>query len=181
MSKVKKVRRHILVDANNFANPETGETLSSELNDKVSIKAEEETDLITISSDEYIVFDSKAMIFICSILSKPDVEKVFRMSNMVKTDCSILYQNNNTPHDTKSLSISLNFSQDELRRLIKRLVSANILAYTVCAPTGFTRKIYMLNPFLARKRKTIHCELQEIFSDLSDDKVQMRIKENLNN
>ncbi len=43
--------------------------------------------------------------------------------------------------------------------------------YMVCAPTGFVQKIYVLNPYIARKRRVMNCELMIAFCDVTKDVI----------
>lgn len=166
-----KLKKQSSIHPSDYVNTETGELLSSEVNNKVNITIKEDTGLFTISSDEYVTFDSKAMAYICSQLNKSDIARVFKMSDMVKGNCSILYQDNNFPHTTETLSSQLSITEHEFYAVVRRLVKSNILAYTICAPSGFTQKIYMLNPYIARKRKNLNCELKEFFRDVTINKI----------
>ena len=160
----KQSRRH----AAEYVNAETGETLASEAKDGITIKMTEDTKYFTIDSDEYVVFDSKAINYLAKELAKSDMARVLRLGNMVKGDCSIICQDNNKPHDSETLPKVLDdMSHDEFYKMVRKLVSKNILAYCVCAPSGFVQKIYMLNPYIARKRKVLNCELNTFFKDVT--------------
>jgi hypothetical protein len=63
----------------------------------------------------------------------------------------------------------LNLNERELYRLINRLTKQNILAYAVCAPSGYLQKIIMLNPYIARRRTQFADELNVIFSDITNN------------
>jgi hypothetical protein len=154
---------------NEYVNTETGETLGSETNDKISITMKEATGLFEIDSNDYIVFDSGAIAYLESVLGNADVQRVNRMARMLKTDCSILCQDNNHPHSPETLSVIFNLSKNKFYEMIRRLVSKNILSYCVCAPSGYVQKIYMLNPYIARKRKNFNCELLVFFRDITKE------------
>lgn len=152
-----------------YANVDTGELLSSETKEGISISMKEKTNQFIINSDEYVVFDSNAIQYLIKYASKGDVTRVFTMSDMVKGDCSIICQGNNHPHTPETLCGILNLTINEWYVIVRRLVKLNILAYTICAPSGYVQKIYMLNPYIARKRKTINCELNIFFRDVTKD------------
>lgn len=171
MNKTKIRKLQVPRNPEDYVNKETGELLSSELREGVSITVNEKTNQFIINSNEYVVFDSEAIIFLSQCLSRPDMARVLSLSNMVKGDCSVIYQNNNHPHTPETLSSSLDVCLNEWYLLVRRLVKKNVLAYAVCAPSGFVQKIYMLNPYIARKRKVINCELQSFFRDVTKDLV----------
>lgn len=167
MTKIKSVKNKVKKDIEKYVNIDTGETLQSELIcGKETIIAKKDTDLFTIESKEFIVIESKAMIYLSKILTASEFEKVLCMANMVKTEFNILF-NYNIPHTPDTLSKELQLTVDNLTRLIKKLHKKGILAYIVSYKSGYLQKIYMLNPTVARKRKTFHNDLLEIFEDLS--------------
>lgn len=163
----KKVTKLAKVHPSDYVNHTTGENMASEHNKKISVTMREDTGHFTVNSDNYVVFDQGAMEYVQGAIAKVDVGKVFKMSTMLKGDCSVLYQNNNHPHNANTLPVILDMSQDKFYNLVRRLVSKGILAYAVCAPSGFTQKIYMLNPYIVRKKKTFNNELMVWFSDVS--------------
>ncbi len=162
-----KISKPATVHPSDYVNKETGETMDSECKDNVKLSVREGTDLFTVSTNNYIVFDADAMAYMQSTLAKTDVSRVFTMTGMLRTDCSVLYQSNNHPHNSSTLPVVLNMSQDKFYKMVRRLVSKGILAYAVCAPAGYTQKIYMLNPYIARKRKTFNNELNTWFRDIT--------------
>lgn len=166
-TRIRKISSKII--PSNYANIDTGETLSSETKDKVSITLKESTGQFIINSNEYVTFDSAAMEYLARELSHTDIGKIFHISNLVKGDCSIVCQGNNYPHTPETLSLSLDMHINKFYEFVRKLVKKNILAYCVCSPSGFVQKIYMLNPYIARKRKTINCELITFFRDITKD------------
>lgn len=152
-----------------YINPETGETLASECNGNISVTLKEGTDQFVINSDDYVIFDVGAMEYLNRVITKADTSRVHTMSRMLKTDCSVVCQANNHAHTADTLPVILNLSQNKFYAMVRRLVSKNILAYCVCAPSGYTQKIYMLNPYIARRRKVFNCELQTFFRDVTKD------------
>jgi hypothetical protein len=172
MQTIKKLKTQSKRFPNEYVNIETGETLASEATTNVHITMKEDTQYFTIDSDEYIVFDSGAMEYLNRVLPKSDMARVLQMGNMVKGDCSILFQKNNIPHDSNTLPNALQLSQDKFYKMARTLVKKGILSYCVCAPSGYVQKIYMLNPYVARKRKVLNCELNTIFKDISKPENQ---------
>jgi len=163
----RKISSNITPDE--YVNRDTGELLSSEVNDKISLTIREDTNQFIINSDEYVVFDSDAIYYLTNYLSSTDRGKIMTIANMVKGDCSVVCQNNNHPHTPETLSVTLDMSLNKFYCFIRKMTKRNILAYTICAPSGFLQKIYMLNPYIARKRKTINCELNHFFRDLTKE------------
>lgn len=157
----KKVEAHTKIDYSKYVNSETGESLDSELKGKTTITAKEGTNHYVINSDDYVVFDSAAIEYLMQNLNNSDMAHVVKISKMVKTDCSVLFQPCNLPHSAETLSVTLDMELSSFYKFVSRLVKKGILAYCVCAPSGYVQKIYILNPYIARKRKTVNCFLFE--------------------
>lgn len=62
------------------------------------------------------------------------------------------------------MSELLEFDKNKFYKMIRKMVKLGIIAYIVCAPSGFIKKVYMLNPTIARKGKKYH-EVIDIFPD----------------
>lgn len=166
-TKLRRVTKTIEVD--DYVNHKDGTLLSSEFENKVSITIKEKTNQFIINSDEYVVFDSEAIIYLTNYLTNTERGKLFVIANMVRGDCSVLCQNNNHPHTPETLSLTLDMEISKFYKFVRTMVKKGILAYCVCAPSGYLQKIYMLNPYVARKRKTINCELNTFFRDITQD------------
>lgn len=156
--------------ADEYINAKTGETLDSEMKNDGAAYTKEPTGKFSIKSDNYVSFDSGAIEYLLNALNKPDVSRVFYMSKMLHGECSVLYQKNNRPHTSETLYTVLDMSHDEFYKMVKRLIKAGVLAYCVCAPSGYIEKVYMLNPYIARKKRVLSCEILTFFSDVTKSK-----------
>jgi len=164
----RKIRRAIPIDLGQYVNLETGETLASE---GVIVMRNEETGLVTISSSEYANIDSVAFDYICGILNDADVAKVCKMAQMTKTALNLLYSRNNQPHSARTLQVALSIRSERMFfALIERLKRAGVIYVLDGLILGEVRKVYMLNPFLARKRKTIVDWVADKFGELGQEK-----------
>lgn len=166
MSTIKKKKITSKLPVEMYANTETGETLASELGKTISISVKQDTDQFIINYDNFVTFQDSAMYYIANVLTKSEVSLVFTMSRMLKTDCCILSQENNHPHNSETLQCELNLELSKFYALVRKLVKKGILAYCVCAPSGYVQKIYMLNPHIAKKRVTVNCALDVFFKDI---------------
>lgn len=167
MQITKRVKKQSKVDPTQYVDRDNGTNMAEKCNENVSISLKEDTGQFTVDTDNYIVFDADAMEYVQNAVAKADIGRVFKLSGMIRTDCSVLYQNNNHPHNANTLPTVLDMSQDKFYTMVRRLVSKGILAYAVCAPSGYTQKIYMLNPYIARRRKTFNNELLVLFRDVT--------------
>jgi hypothetical protein len=102
------------------------------------------------------------------MLSEVEYAKVMKLIDQVRTPFNILYDLH-APHTPESLSTYLDYSLERFYTLIKKLVKKGIMAYIVCAPSGYIKKVYMLNPTFARKGKRYNKYLADVFPDLRKD------------
>lgn len=173
MNKTKQRKISSKIIPGEYVNVNTGETLASEVNDNISITIKEGTNQFVINSDNYVTFTKEAIEYLYRELSSTDIGKITTISNMLKTDCSIICQENNHPHTPETLSIKLDMNLNKWYEFVRKMVKKNILAYCTCAPSGYIQKIYMLNPYIARKRTTFNCELSTFFRDVTKDNVML--------
>jgi hypothetical protein len=153
----------------NYVNTETGEVLTSEISKGISITLKENTNQFIINSNNYITFTKEAIEYLSREVSNNELFKITTMANMLRTDCAIVCQENNHPHTPDTLSLSFDMCINKWYEFVRKMVKKNILSYCVCAPSGYVQKIYMLNPYIARKRTTFNCELSSFFRDVTKD------------
>jgi hypothetical protein len=146
---------------------ETGQLAKLDKGESVILKKKKDT--FVMNYDNYVSFTPQAIEYLIVNCKKADIAKVLSISSTLKTEFCISYLDNNIPHNANSLCSFLDMTQDEFYRLVKRLVTKGVLAYTVCAPTGHVQKIFMLNPYIAKKRNEISNELKVMFRDITKD------------
>jgi len=163
---IQQLNRKIQIDPTKYANIETGELLSEEKQNIRSVNIPD-PNLVIIHSDEYVIIDSEALRYIQTICSKPDLEKIQRMANMVKGCYNLLHDKQEIPHNPASLQNELNYDESEFSRFMKRLLNKSIIYYIEGYKNNRKCKWIMLNPTLARKAKTYHKDCLSVFEDLS--------------
>lgn len=166
MSKIKKATINETLDLSKYHNSETGELLSSELvGEGKKITIEKDTGMMVVNSDDYAVIDSKAFLQLIEELNNADLAHVVKMFPLTKTEMNIIY-NNNVPHTNATLQEYLKIgSQSKFSNLVKRLIKVGVIYQIKGNIYGRVRTIYMLNPFISRKRKTISEDLTTIFKN----------------
>lgn len=165
MTKITPVTIKRQIDLSKYHNAETGEVLDSELKAGTTITVKEKTNLVTITSENYAVIDSEALLVMMKLVNNSDLANVMKMSIVTKTPLNIVY-NNNVPHSNESLQKYLEVSSKSMYiKLIQRLMKAGILYQIKGLIYGEVRVCYLLNPFISRKRKNIDQELTSIFSE----------------
>lgn len=163
---IRRIKNKKALDVHDYINMETGEMLDSELKSKNSkITITEETDLVAINSDDYVGLDTKATMYLIQELSSSDVTKVLQLSLTLKTDMNVSY-NNKIPHTLNTLSKLLNISKDEVTKLVKRLYKKGIFGKFMVYKEGRDHTLYIMNPFLAKKRVTFDNKCLELFTPL---------------
>jgi hypothetical protein len=151
-------------DVGKYVNAETGELLSSELGkDKMSVNITEEGEMVVITSDDYIVLDAKTVKYLSNELSRTEINSMLMMATDLKTPLNIVW-NGSQPHSNKSLQKFLNYSSKAMfLKLLSKLMKVGVIYQLKGRIRDEVRVIYMLNPYIARKRKTIDKEVFNVF------------------
>lgn len=157
-------KKQVAIDLTKYVNEETGELLTSELQrDKMVVTVTKEGDYVVITSDDYVVLDCKTVNYLSDILSRTEMNNILMMATDLKTPLNIVY-NGPQPHSNESLQVFLGYSsKSTFIKLLQKLIKAGVLYQIKGNIRGEVRVIYMMNPFLARKRKTIDKEVFEVF------------------
>ena len=155
-------------DPSQYVNRETGEILSDQLDpgSVISISNGSGKDDFILRYRSYIALDGNALETMSEGLSSDDKAKFIKMANWLKTEFNVVF-NNNRPHTLESLSTALGIHKDNTTKLVKRLVAKGLMAYVVCAPSGYTQKLYILNPIVAKKRDRFNRVLLLFFKGLA--------------
>lgn len=162
-----RASKKINIDYTKYVNSETGELLSSELEGgKMKISMTEEGKMIIMSSDNFIILDANTVKYLDQVLSTSEMGHIMKMTIDLKTPLNLIY-NGAYPHSNKSLQDLLGYtSESTFLKLIKKLMNLGILYQIKGNISGSVRVVYMLNPFLARKRKSLDKEVFEVFRPL---------------
>jgi hypothetical protein len=159
-----KEKKQMAIDLTKYVNAETGELLTSELQrDKMVVAVTKEGDYVVITSDDYVVLDCKTVNYLSDILSRTEMNNILMMATDLKTPLNIVY-NGPQPHSNESLQVFLGYSsKSTFIKLLQKLIKVGVIYQIKGNIRGEVRVIYMMNPFLARKRKTIDKEVFEVF------------------
>lgn len=158
-------QKNVQLDLTKYVNTDTGELLVSEIRrDKMAVTVTEEGNYVVITSDDYVVLDCKTVNYLSEVLSKPEMQSILKMATDLKTPLNIVY-NGPQPHSNESLQKFLGYSSEAMfLKLLKKLIREGVLYQIKGKISGEVRVIYMMNPFLARKRKTIDKEVFNVFN-----------------
>ena len=158
-------KKKVNLDLSKYVNTATGELLTSELRkDKMVVTVTEEGNYVVITSDDYVVLDCKTVNYLSEILSRTEMNNVLMMTTDLKTPLNIVY-NGPQPHSNESLHKFLGYSsKSTFIKLLQKLMKAGVIYQIKGNIAGEVRVIYMMNPFLARKRKTIDKEVFNVFN-----------------
>ena len=164
-----RTNKKIKLELDKYVNTETGEILASELSNKdFAVKVTEEGNYIVITSDDYVVLDSKTVKYLSSQLSRTEINSMVLMATDLKTPLNIVY-NGPRPHTNESLQKFLGYSSKAMfLKLLKKLMEVGVIYQIKGRISNEVRVIYMLNPYVARKRKTIDKEVFQVFRPFLD-------------
>lgn len=160
-----KVYNKEKLDTSKYVNIETGETLQSE-NPNITSVNKINKDLVIVSSDEYIIIDSKALVYIQKNFTNAEVARILDMSNMVKGCYNLLYKKDSTEHTKESLKEELEYTRNNFALFMKKLYVKSIIYYFKGFKNGKELTHIMLNPHLARKSKTFFVDCISSFEDI---------------
>ena len=162
--KVKAIKSNKKINLDEYVNVKTGEQLLSKFNGS-TIFISDKTEVVSVSSDNYVVFDTKVMIHLIDYFNRSELGSIYLLSSDLKTELNLIY-NHNVPHTNESLMKKLNItSSSTFNLLMKKLMKHGVIHQLKGKVLNQSRMIYMMNPFLARKRKTIHKDVVEIFNE----------------
>lgn len=166
MNTVKRLTKNVKLDVTSFVHDDTGTRLLDAIGEDSKMSIKENTNLFTISSDDYSIIDNNAMLELSNILNKSDIASVLLMGLATKTELNIIF-NNTIPHTNKTLQKYLRLSSEAMyMRLIKRLIDIGVLYQIKGLIYNKVRVCYMLNPYVYRKRKTFEERVIAVFNDV---------------
>jgi len=148
------------IEGDKFVNTETGETLDGVTSVNIVDK-----EIVIMHSDEYVILDSKALMYVQEHFNPTDLGRIMKMTNMTRGQFNVLY-NGESPHSKQTLQEELDYSRNKFANFLKRLETKSIIYYIVGYIDGKRARSIMLNPHLARKRKTIHTDCLNSFQDI---------------
>jgi len=161
---VKKITAKKVIDVSVYHNEETGELLSSELGKGSTITVNEKTSNVTIDYEDYATISTQAMFLLMEVLNNSDLANTLKMTLCAKGPLSLLYNENNQLHSNESLKKYLDISSESTYfALINKLIKVGVLYQVKGLIYGKVRKIYMINPFLSKKRKVFDEKVIEVF------------------
>lgn len=169
---MKNIKQSKNLDLTKYANIETGELMVSELEAGTTVTVASSTKLVEIHSDEFMIIDSAALQHIRAnkILGPTDIGHVLKLSDTLKTDYNALFKLNNRVHTVESIAALLELSYEKARVLTARLVKKGILYKFSGYRDDQPFKAFLMNPFIARKRKTMHTECTSLFQQFGNEK-----------
>lgn len=152
--------------------PELFEQLTHLLKEGESLVLKKKSKLIKMHSDNYMVIDTDILGEVKKSMTTKEYERFFNLGVFLKTKWNILF-NHTRPFTTETLSKQLGINVDNTNRFVNKMVELGVLIYTVCAPSGYTQKIYSVNPQLIRRGNYYDKEwVLTYFKDFSKKKVE---------
>lgn len=167
-STARKINKKEKIDVTPYVNTETGEPLTSELQGR-SMQSSTSTNEVMVYSDDYVIIDADAISFLRQHLNRSELGSIGIMSADLKTPLNIIY-NNNVPHTNETLQKLLGIaSNSTFSLLVRKLMKLGVLYQIKGNIMGKIRVIYMMNPFLARKRKILDEKVTKLFINFKND------------
>ena len=162
--RIKEIKSRKKIDVAEYVSLTTGEQLLSKFHGS-TVFVSEKTDLVSIDNDNYAVFDTDIMLHLSQYFNKSELGSIYLLSIDLKTELNLIY-NHSIPHTNESLMKKLDISSSStFTSLIKKLIKHKVICRFKGKVLNQKRFIYSMNPFLARKRKTLHKDVVEIFKE----------------
>lgn len=160
MTNVTPVKKKERIDLSKFVNTETGEIINREA------IVERDTDYVVINYDEYIIIDSTAHSYLRMVLKPSEFALFIEMLDMIQTPFNVLCKKDKkTLHDMNSLQKELNQSKTNFYKIMNVLFKKGLIWYFIGYKNGCKVKRIVVNPNVARKRKTFDKELLLVFDN----------------
>lgn len=154
------------IDGSNYVNTTTGESLMSEMKGITSVNIKNEKLKIMPDYKEYVVMSSEAREFIHDTFSDVEASRIFKMADMMNDCYNALYNKQNKLHTKETLTVELKYTRDKFTRFMKKMYMSGIIWYLKGVIDGQEVNMILFNPFIAKKRKTIHVDAIASFNDI---------------
>jgi len=153
------------INPEEYVNITTGELLASEYN-VTSLNVQ--SDLVILSSKEYIIIDSKARQYIDAEFTVAEKGRIYQMADMVYGCFNLVYdKKENIPHTTGTIGKDIDYGRTQLTDFLKKLHQKSVIYYIDGYKDKKRCKWIMLNPTFARKQKSFDRRCLDVFKDLS--------------
>ncbi len=162
---MRQIHKKTKIDSTKYVNIETGETLHSENPHIISLNSINK-DLVLISYDEYIVIDSQALYYISQHFSSTEIGRITKMADMVGGCFNILHNKEHKPHSDETLMHEIEYTRNKYNDFMKKLCRKGIVYYVTGYLDDKPVKYILLNPYLAKKSKTVHKDCLVYFNPL---------------
>lgn len=159
MPKVSKKKK---VNLEEYVHQDTGNYLSDTHPNITSVNIVN-NDLHLITYKNYFIVSDEALDYISDKFNDPDMGKIYKLSRMVEGNFNIIMNKIKQPHDKESLRIDLDYSVNKFTDFLAKLFLHGVIGYIITMKNRRKHTVIILNPHLARKRKTIHKDTMEYF------------------
>jgi predicted transcriptional regulator len=152
---------------NELVDPKTGEIFDLK---KSNLIIRKETGNFSINSSSYVYLDTLKL----SILIKNGIKQV-DLALLITLSSNLHYYNNagynicmddDNPHTTKSIGLLINNSPQATKNKLNNLIDLGLLYHGEIKEKKGWGKVYVVNPHLVRKGKSVKKYLGEIFNDI---------------
>ena len=123
MKRVKKITVRKKVDADKYVNVETGEFLSSFVD---NLTSETDTSFVRMDYVDYVVVDRKVLNFLKDIFKPQDLGRITAMITDTEGTKNIL-MNKDIPHNDKSLAEAINYTRTKYVKFMDLMYRSSIV------------------------------------------------------
>ncbi|MGL4977030.1 MAG: hypothetical protein ACRC5G_03360 [Cetobacterium sp.] len=180
MIHVKNTIKKTFIDTSSYVNVESGEILSSEMPNIISVNNKTEDAIIDYKT--FVVIDKSVMKFLKDILPAQEIGRIYNMSSLIQLNWNLLVNDSTKlPHDDITLAEEVALTRNKYYDFMQKMYKLSIVYKLKGYYNGIERTLIILNPFLAKNTSTIKKELLPFFDNLSKIDVQERLRLSITN
>lgn len=150
------------INADDYVNLETGETLTSEHGNVRAVQVDN-GDFIIYKSNNFTTMEKSALEYLKRHLSVKDIGYIHLMLHMVYGSMNALYTRNMTAHTRETLMKELELARTQFSGLITRLIKIGVLYELKGLRGSKITKTFILNPNVGRAGSRIDRYTSELF------------------
>lgn len=178
-TEINRLNNSRAVSRDNFADANTGEIA----NKGIRVYEVSKSDMVDITYGDFVGIPSDYIEMLFDSLSPTNFSRFVLLTTTLKGRFNIIMNKNNTPMGVEQMMTFLGIkSKGTMHSFLNTLFERNILATRGVNVNGLKLRYFHINPFIAKKRKTVSSQLIDIFesgewTDLKDSDIYLDLDE----
>jgi hypothetical protein len=123
------------------------------------------TNKVAINYSSFVFLDTNQIILLLEKgLKHEELALLVILSNQIQMESNICIQDSEIPHTTSSIAKYINSSQQAAKRKLNKLITIGAIYYGPINRNS--KKVYVINPHIIKKGKTIKQNIVAIFHEI---------------